>query len=116
MKYWKQVRDAYQTYCPRCPLSLLCLTGRQIRDLKVCVSCASLFSAYANLVVRCDGFLEKLGGAAPWGSGMCPVCYHYSSWDNFQVVEGFTFDTPDIEAIKDALQRQLQMEETSARR
>jgi hypothetical protein len=94
------------------------MTHKPIRDLTICVICASVYSHRANLVVRCDGFLERHGDAPPWTSGQCPVCGDYGMCADPIVVEGFSFDTPEIEAIKNAFDRQWELKEEaeSARR
>jgi hypothetical protein len=104
-RYKQKIEAALITECPRCEMSLVCMARHCPEDVMICTNCARVFSKQANLVVRCDGFMQTHGLDKPWHSGMCPLCYACPDWPHPLVVEGFSFDTPDIEALKKHLDR-----------
>ena len=103
VRYRQEIAEAKTRRCSGCQLSLLCLAHYCPEDVMICTKCACVFSRSAKLVIYCDGYNDNMGLERAWHSGLCPLCYPETG--HHLVVRGFSVDTPDVEAIKEAAAR-----------
>jgi hypothetical protein len=103
LRYRERIAEAKLRRCKTCRLSLVCLARYCPEDVMICTQCACVFSLSAKLVIYCDGYNDNMGLERAWHSGLCPLCSPVTG--HHTVVRGFSVDTPDVEIIKEAMQR-----------